>query len=216
MIEKILEEINKKYPLKEKDVGKFASAKVSPMKFTLKSYEAEGLGNVSVMTGKALFGLMVMDTIVVNPFNRDMALFSYDRIHAMGNDTLFLEVYDTRLNKDEGPVNSLKEVTKKYEDIPEEPVAPNWYDSIKWGCSIKKKGKKDITPRFDEFTLEYVSKYLELCGTASICDVETKKAEAKKYTDGLISNGGPSTDQFVKAYGKDYVEELYRDPFFGV
>jgi len=216
MTEKILEEINRKYPLKEKDIGKFASAKVSPMKFSLKSYEAEGLGNVSVMTGKALFGLMVMDTVVINPFNRDMALFSYDRIHAMGNDTLFLEVYDTRLNKNEEPVNLLKEITKKYEDIPEEPVAPNWYDSIKWKCSIKKKGKKDITPRFDDFTMEYVKTFLELTGAAPECDIEAKRAEAKKYTDGLISNGGPSTDQFVKAYGKEYVEELYRGPFFGV
>lgn len=214
MTEKMLDMVGKKFPLKEIDTGEFATAKVGPMKFQIKCYDAEGLGRVSVMSGRGMFGLMKMDTVIINPFERDMALFSYDRIHAMGNDTIFLELYDTRIDRKRLP-NDIERILEKYKDIPEQPVAPNWYDQIKFSVSLKKKGKKDVTPRFDKLTQEYLDAVLKLIEQAPECDAKEKKKAAAMYTEGLLTNGGPSTDQFVKAKGKEYTQKLFRSYLFG-
>lgn len=214
MTEKMLDMVGKKFPLKEIDTGEFATAKVGTMKFQIKCYDAEGLGRVSVMSGRGMFGLMKMDTVIINPFERDMALFSYDRIHAMGNDTIFLELYDTRMDRKRIP-NDIEQVVDKYKDIPEQPVAPNWYDQIKFSVSLKKKGKKDVTPRFDKLTQEYLDAVLKLIEQAPECDAKEKKKAAAMYTEGLLTNGGPSTDQFVKAKGKEYTQKLFRSYLFG-
>lgn len=214
MMKKMLDEIGKSYPLTVKENGNFAAAKVGPMKFTILSYEAKGLGKVSVMTGKAMGGLMKMNTLIVNPFDRDMPLFSYDRIHAMGNDTLLLELYDTRLDRS-AEYPELTKIVESYNDLPGVPAESRWYDSIRLSQSVKKKNKKKGTPRCDAFAMDYVAAYLKLAQAAPACDREAKKKAAAVYTEGLLSNGGPSTDQFVKAYGKEYTEKLFREVLFG-
>ena len=50
----------------EKSAGEFANIKAKGMKFQIKQYEAKGLGNVSVMEAKGFFGLMQMDTLIMN------------------------------------------------------------------------------------------------------------------------------------------------------
>ncbi len=214
MVEKMLNKIGKHFPLKEINVGEFATAKVSVMKFKVRSFDAVGLGRVSVLSGSALFGLMKMDTLIVNPFEKDMALFSYDRIYAMGNDTILLELYDTRINKDTS-LKELEQVVKKYKDIPEQPAQSKWYDYMRLPVSLKKKGNKKVTPRFNKLTEEYLNSVIKLIKNAPECDVDKKKKVASKYTEGLLSNGGPSTDQFVKAKGKAYTQKLFRDILFG-
>ena len=92
MTNTILSLIKRKYPLCELDVGEFARMKVNGMKFTVSAYHAEGLGHVSVMRATGFFGLMQMDTLIVNPNEIDLPLYSYDRIFAMGNDTLIVEL----------------------------------------------------------------------------------------------------------------------------
>lgn len=95
MTDVLLDLLNKKYPLTDLDVGEFSKMKVSGMKFCVSAYRAEGLGHVSVMKAKGFFGLMKMDTLIIVPDKKDLPLYSYDRILAMGNDTLIIELYDT-------------------------------------------------------------------------------------------------------------------------
>ena len=214
MTDKMLEAIGKAFPLTPKKDSGCVTCKVKGMKFAISSFEAKGLGCVSVMKGSAMLGLMKMDTVVINPFERDMALFSYDRIYAMGSDTVFLEMYDTRIDRTITP-DAAEKVAEAYADIPEQPVAPNWYDNIKLPGCIKKKGKKDITPRFDKLTAQYVDAYLTLCKEARACNRNEKMKAAQVYTEGLLSNGGPSTDQFLKAKGREFTEKLFRETLFG-
>ncbi len=214
MTDRMLEVIGKAFPLTPKKDGGCVVCKVKGMKFTIHSFEAQGLGCVSVMKGIAMLGLMKMDTVIINPFERDMALFSYDRIYAMGNDTVFLEMYDTRIDRAETP-DAVTKVAEAYADIPEQPVEPNWYDDIKLPGCIKKKGKKDITPRFDKLTAEYLDAYLTLCKKAGKCDRNEKMKAAQVYTEGLLSNGGPSTNQFIDAKGRAFTEKLFRETLFG-
>ena len=95
MTNKILDLIKAKYPLSPIDAGDMSTLKASGMKFFVEAYKAEGLGHVSVMRAKGFFGLMKMDTLIINPTEIDLPLYSYDRILAMGNDTLIVELYDT-------------------------------------------------------------------------------------------------------------------------
>ena len=95
MIENILSRIAERYPLKEIELHDLAHLKASGMKFTVRAFMAEGLGHVSVMSATGFLGLMKVDTLIINPIALDLPLYSYDRIFAMGNDTLIVELYDT-------------------------------------------------------------------------------------------------------------------------
>jgi len=214
MIDKIIEITSSAFQLKERETGEFKSAKVGPMTFTTRCFEVSGVGNMSVMTGKALFGLMKMDTVVINPFDCDMPLLSYDRIKAMGNDTLILEIYETRLDKSD-TFEGLKSLSDTVKDIPDFNPGQRWYDSIRLDASVGKKGKKKDSSVFDKLVSDFIGSYTELLKNAPTCDRQAKIKAASVYTEGLLSNGGASTDQFVKAKGKEYTEKFFREYLFG-
>jgi hypothetical protein len=203
--------IKERFPLKEKNVGAFASLKANGMKFTVSAYEAEGLGHVSVMTAKGFFGLMKMDTLIVNPKTLDLPLYSYDRILAMGNDTLIVELYDTMVEPLD--TEALKAVNEANKDLPERDPGTHWYDGIKLKESVSKKGKK-LTERFDAYTKDYTNAYLGL-PAKPVTDAAAKREKANAYVEGLLKNGGPSTDVFKKALGEQKTAELFRKVLFG-
>ena len=93
----MLERLGAAYALGE--AAQTRRMKVSGMTFDIAAYKVEGLGHVSVMIASGFFGLMKMDTLIITPTAVDMPLFSYDRVLAMGNDTLIFELYDTLLDK---------------------------------------------------------------------------------------------------------------------
>lgn len=212
MTNKILELIKEKYPLVPIDAGEMSSLKASGMKFSVEAYKAEGLGHVSVMRAKGFFGLMKMDTLIINPTALDLPLYSYDRILAMGNDTLIVELYDTVVeNCREEAMLAVKE---KYASLPERDPGEHWYDRIKLSSSISKKGKK-LTESFDAMTLEHFVAYLASSDTL-VRDVESKKEMAAVYVNGLLEKGGPSTDVFKKQLGIEKTTKLFRDILFGI
>ena len=90
MTAKILSRLQQKYSLTAIEAGEFAKLKANGMTFAVRAFHAEGLGHVSVMRAKGFFGLMKMDTLIINPTEIDLPLYSYDRIFAMGNDTLIV------------------------------------------------------------------------------------------------------------------------------
>lgn len=208
MIDKLLSLIGERYPLTDAD--SISGLKASGMKFDIKSYKAEGFGHVSVMTAKGFFGLMKMDTLIVNPCELDLPLYSYDRIFAIGNDVLIVELYDTLTNPD---AFVMPDVKKGYTDLVERDPGEHWYDSIKLPVSISKKGKKLNTPRMNELATEHFMAYLG--AVAPTDNVEVKRDKASFYVEGLISKGGPSTDAFKKAIGEEKTAELFRKVLFG-
>ncbi len=214
MIEKILREISARYSLKEKDVGEFISFKASGMKFSCSAYEAEGLGHVSVMAAKGFFGLMKMDTLVICPEDQDLPLLSYDRIYAMGNDTLIMELYDTNLQP-LGDISKVDEVNAKFAYLPERIVKGGakeyWYDDIRLPQSIAKMGKKK--DGFDRFVLEYVRAYLQTDGAPCVKAEKTKKTSY--YAEGLLTHGGAATDVLKKELGEEKTARLLRSVLFG-
>ncbi len=212
-MDKMLEALQAKFTLNELDVGEFTKIKVKGMNFTIKRYHAKGIGNVSVMKAAGFFGLMKMDTLIINPTERDMPLFSYDRVLAMGNDTLILELYDTLLG--ETDLRQIKAVNKAYASLSNHDLGQHWYDNIKLSESASKKGKKKDTASFDEMARDYFKAYVELAGKAEECDSDAKKEKASVYVEGLLKNGGPSTDIFKQYYGEEKTAYLFRKILFG-
>ena len=212
MTNKLLNIIKGRYPLKEIDPGEFAKMKVGGMNFEIKAYKAEGLGHVSVMRAKGFLGLMKMDTLIINPTELDLPLYSYDRIFAMGNDTLIVELYDTLLG--EYSDESLAKARDNFSDLAERDPGEHWYDEIKLPSSISKKGKKNHTPRLDELTIKHFEAYL-VSNSAQVADKASKQDKASVYVNGLIEKGGPSTDVFKKHIGEAKTKELFENILFG-
>lgn len=212
MTNKILDLIKAKYPLSPIDAGDIATLKASGMKFSVEAYKAEGLGHVSMMRAKGFFGLMKMDTLIINPTEIDLPLYSYDRILAMGNDTLIVELYDTLVG--DYSEDGMLSVKDRFASLPERDPGEHWYDSIKLPSSISKKGKK-ISSELDKMTLEHFKAYLA-SSSAPVEDKESKKDMAAVYVNGLLEKGGPSTDVFKKELGIEKTTKLFREILFGI
>lgn len=213
MTDRLLEMIGERYPLCELDVGEFSTLKANGMTFSVKAYHADGLGHVSVMRAKGFFGLMKMDTLMVVPTAKDLPLYSYDRIHAMGNDTLIVELYDTLTAPLD--LSRLDQIKSKFAHLPERDPGEHWYDSIKLAQSISKKGKKTQTAALHLLTAEHFQEYLNAPAT-DVSDQGQKKALSARYVNGLLSFGGPSTDVFKKSMGEEKTSKLFCQVLFGV
>ena len=213
MIQKLLRTITESFHLSAAEVGEFRKMKINGMMFHIWVFEAEGLGHVSAMSATGFCGLMKMDTLIINPTEVDMPLFSYDRVLAMGNDTLIFELYDTFLGQTD--MSALDGVKTSAAYLPDHDLGEHWYDSIKLPQSLSKKGKKGQSQSFDTTATHYLVQYLATAKTAALCDPEKKWEKASVYVEGLLKNGGPSTDVFKKGIGEEKTAELFRKVLFG-
>ena len=209
----MLLQIGKHFPLHISDPEQVERKKVSGMTFDIRAFRVKGLGWVSEMTATGFFGLMKMDTLIINPLDVDMPLFSYDRVLAMGNDTLIFELYDTLLG--EANLEAVKRVKETYKALPDHDLGEHWYDSIKLAVSLAKKGKKAHTPAFDKCAMDYLEAFLTAAKAAAPCGIVAKQAKASVYVEGLLSHGGPSTDVFKKGIGEEATAALFRNTLFG-
>ncbi len=213
MIQEMLRAITGRFHLNAADVMEFRKMKVSGMNFQIWAFEAEGLGHVSAMTASGFLGLMKMDTLIITPTEKDVPLFSYDRVNAMGNDTLIFELYDTLLG--ETDLSALDAVKEKYRHLPAHDLGKHWYDSIKLPQSLSNKGKKTHSAAFNACTMEYLEAYLNATEAAPACEAAPKLEKASVYVEGLLTNGGPSTDVFKKGIGDEKTGKLFRNVLFG-
>lgn len=214
MVNSLVTLIGQKHPLTELDCGEFAKMRVNGMNFSVRAYKAAGLGHVSVMRASGFLGLMKMDTLIINPTELDLPLYSYDYISAMGNETLIVELYDTLLGEyDESRMLEVK-ARKKYSALPERDPGEHWYDSIKLASSISKKGKKKHLPLIFSLTDQHFEAYIKSSGSP-VTDAAAKQKKASVYVDGLLTKGGPSTDVFKKSIGDILTRQLFEQVLFG-
>jgi len=213
MMQKMLRTIADFFQLSGTDVGEYRTMKVNGMNFSIWAFRAEGLGHVSAMTAKGFFGLMKMDTLIITPTRKDMPLFSYDRVNAMGNDTLIFELYDTLLCQ--ADLSALDRVKENYTNLPDHDLGEHWYDSIKLPQSLSVKGKKPHRIAFDQTAKDYLAAFLHSATQAAPCNPAPKMEKASVYVNGLLTHGGPSTDVFKKALGDEKTAALFRQILFG-
>ena len=212
MTEHLLSCLQQKYSLTAIDAGEFDRLKANGMTFTVRAYHAEGLGHVSVMQAAGFFGLMKMDTLIINPTEIDLPLYSYDRIFAMGNDTLIVELYDTLLGAYDA--SALAAAKAEHTDLAERDPGVHWYDSIKLPVSFSKKGKNAHTAACNSCAMQYLEAFLTTSQNADPCEAEPKRKKASVYVEGLLTHGGPSTNVFKKSIGEEKTAELFRKTLF--
>ena len=208
----LVEKINAAHPMTKLDVGEYAEIKAPMMKFEISAYKAEGLGHVSVMSMSGMLGLMKMDTIIINPKDRDLPLLSYDRVYAAGNDTFIVELYDTMANPTE--MSALGKVKSDSSALPTNDLGEHWYDNIKLPESLSFKGKKNHEAEFDRVALSALEAYLAAEDNKDF-DVGVKAEKSDLYVEGLLKNGGPSTSVFLKLFGEEKTADLFRTVLFG-
>ena len=212
MIQKMLRAITEQFHLEGMNLGEYRKMKVNGMNFQIWAFHAKGLGHVSAMVASGFFGLMKMDTLIINPTEVDLPLFSYDRVHAMGNDTLIYELYDTLVG--EADLSGLEAVKGKASDLPDHDLGSHWYDDIKLPVSLSKKGKKAHTAAFNSCAMQYLEAFLATSQNAAPCEAEPKREKASVYVEGLLTHGGPSTNVFKKSIGEEKTAELFRKTLF--
>lgn len=211
MIQKFNELVREKFNVNERSIGEYASVKAKGMKFQIHSYEIEGLGAYSTLSMNAMLGLMKMETIVFTPLYVDAPLFSYDRIFAMKNDTLIVELYNTLVGEyDLSPLAEIKKASDSYTD---HDLGEHWYDYLKMSPRISKREKVGKN-NFDEYTISFINGYLDSLNTAAESNPAVKRMKTSEYVDGLFANGGPSTDQFIKIMGRDIAYDLFTKYIF--
>ena len=212
MTNKLLSIIGEQFSLTPLAVGEFAKIKASGLTFSVEAYTAAGLGHVSVMKASGFFGLMKMDTLMIVPQEKDLPLYSYDRIFAMGNDTLIVELYDTLTEPLD--LSSLDSVKAGFTHLPERNPGEHWYDGIKLPQSLSKKGKKAQTTDLDALTEAHFKAFLHAPANA-VSDNAKKQELSAGYVNGLLTNGGPSTDVFKKELGAEKTADLFHRVLFG-
>lgn len=213
MIDQLLKIIDKAYPLTELEAGEFKKLKVSGMNFAITPYDAKGLGRVCIMDVTGMMGLMKMQTLIVNPFSVDAPLLSYDRMLVMGKDNLYLEPFNTLLG-DGFDESEMVRVMNQFAALPDKDPGEHWYDYMRLKASICKSGKK-IGDGLNSLAAQYYAAYIAAVQKAPACDEALKRKKAAVYSDGLIENGGPATDPFLKQFGKEKTREFFRKVLFG-
>ena len=208
----LIDIVKKHYNLTEKDIGDLSSYSVMGMKFNIRSYYAEGLGNVSFTQASGMMGAMKMTSLVINPFEIDSPLCSIDYVKAMGNHKAYCELYNTMLEADYDTIE-LKKIVEKYDDLADEPSKEQWYDDL-IVYTIRKSGKDE--KRANELMEEALETYLESLGSAKKCDKQLKIQKAKTYSDGLLEHGGPATDPVKKKLGLEKTTRMFNQAMFGV
>ena len=187
MIRQMIRTITEKHHLNAITLGEFARMKVKGMDYTLWAFHADGLGHVSAMSSKGFLGMTQRDTLIITPTEKDMPLFSYNRVHSMRNDTLICELYDTLLESN--GLESIERVTAVFRTLPEHDLGSNWYDSLKLPQSLAKQAKKGDGDSLDRCAMDYLNAFLEEAEKAPYCDPAAKKEKACVYVEGLLANG---------------------------
>ena len=196
--------------LAPKDVTPWQTFSGKGMKFHLQSFDWDGCACVSYLTMQAFYGLMKMETLICTPYTKDLPIFSYDLINAIGKRTLLIEVYDTQLEPvDLSPMLSVKE---SYRDLKDKSVKPNWYDSLRLPPSTCKVGSSS---RLSALTTEMTTAYIDLFAAACTVDPAAKISRNSTYVEGLIGNGGPAINTVRGILGNEPAEALFRRFLFG-
>ena len=216
-----LKVLSSSYALTQLDAGEFSDMRMYGfMKFHVDQYDAEKLGNISVMTTD--MGFMQMASVVITPYEKNMPMCSLDFMYIMGNRKSYAEFYDLTGNKDSDEykdvLTSLSNMTKRYKNIEELETEKRWYDDFSTVTMHKKLSYKNDQLNKDMF-LDVLKTYASCSSTIEKSSDEDAKMQfeaTQAYCDSLIEKGGVSTDTFKKVLGEEKTREFFNKVFFGM
>ena len=209
MIEKLLDAIKARFALTENE-GATRQFQAMGMTFEARGYAARGLGHVGVMIAR---GPMQMETLVINPFELDAPILSCDRIHAMGQETVIAEMYDSLLGDSFCADNIVQALGESATILEKKQEA--WYAPLIVQPWLNLKSTAEGAARCDDIVTDYVEAYLAAAQAAEPCDPDQKRRKAAAYSKGLLEHGGPATDPVKAATGEEFTSALFRETLFG-
>lgn len=188
------------------------------MTFDVDHYRIEDIGNLSVM--KLNMGVMQMATFVLTPDEKDIPVLSADYMFMLPIRKTYLEIYDLVINNDDTYKSYLEqfdEIKSRYAAIQDTDHSEVWYSSL-----ITVGTYKQGNSRNDDATAEMLAENVRLMlrmadeyPALSEEEVESKRQIVVDYSDGLIENGGISTDMFKKSLGAETSKDFFDKVFFG-
>ena len=212
MIQSMLRAITSRYHLNAITLGEFTHIKVNGAGYQLWAFHADGLGHVSAIVGSGIMGLTKTEALVIVPTEKDMPLFSYDRILTMGSDTMRCDLFDTLLENCD--LSRVEAVCHQNRDLPGLEEA-HWFDPLKLPTSFTKRSKRASGDVLDSCAMAYLEAFLETAELAPYCEPNPKKDKTDLYVEGVLTNGHPSIDLFRKHLGPEKNDILLRSILFG-
>ncbi len=203
-----------------RDPGGYRHIKLNAlMQFDVEQYQIDDLGNLSVMTVD--MGVMQMASFVLTPFEKNAPLLSVDYIYALTNRKAIVEFYDLVPDPSEESyaaiVAEMKTFADEYSALADDPADEAWYDKYITVKLHKKAGSADDAT-LKAMLADAVSVVMDGADTLDPLDADghrMKVALTKAYSDGLITQGGVSTDVFKSALGEDTTRNFFDTVFFG-
>ena len=204
----------------ELDAGEYSEIKLyGVMKFDVKQYEVEELGNLSVM--KVNMGFMQMVSYIITPYEKDMPMLSMDFMYILSSRKAYAEFYDLTADR-EAPeyvavLDNIREFEGRYADLEDITTEPAWYDDL-LTVVLHKAGKKKNDDKIREMFTDAIETYME---QADGLDKLSDEDEAEKvyitqvYCDTLVERGGVSTDVFKKELGEKKTKGFFDNVLFG-
>lgn len=208
------------YTLTEVDPGEYKTIRVfGIMKFNTRQYEAEGLGNVSVMTVN--MGVMQMSTLVITPYDKNMPMMSTDFMYMFTVRKALVEFYDLVEDKTDpaytAVLDALRATADSFSDLDDTTVSEGWYDSLKTVFAYK-AGSASDDDRINALLKDMITVYTAESAKLPALDADAaaaKLAVTQNYSDNMVEKGGVSTSVFKKALGDDTTRAFFETVFFG-
>lgn len=219
-VDAVLTALKENFTVTPVDVGNYKKMKIyGIMKFDVEQYHIKGIGNLSIMRMNAL-GLMQMATVVITPQDKNLPLLSADYMYILSNRKAYLEFYDVVEEKDDAYNTLLDALTKgleKYKHLENIEASEAWYAHL-LTVTAYKGGKPDADEDLKNMLLDSLNTYMAHAKQLPLLsnDEKAKKKEITvAYTDGLIEQGGISTDVFKKQLGPEETKKFFDNIFFG-
>lgn len=181
-------------------------------------FDIEGVGNLLAMTVKEADANQ-LSSFVITPYAKDLPLLSTDYVYSGEKRFFLIELYDLAVNRDEaylGGIEPFASLASNWNDMPDFPVQPCWYDDIRPVCIAKAPSREQDGLALKRF-LEALQLFIDMeQGAQELSgeDLARKWQLNKGYADRLIDEGGVSTDLFTEALGAENTRRFFDEVFF--
>lgn len=210
--------IRKNYELKEIIIGEFQHLNIKGMNYKIKQYEIKGVGNLLVMESKDS-KVFQMDTFVITPYYKNLPLFSSDYIYNNDKRTFLNEIYSLTDNEDDlynKYIRKFADMKNKCSHLTDMKVKSCWYDDIRPVCIAKNTDYKNDDEIISIF-IKNLEIFINMEKESPLLNEDQYKIKWQKtqdYTDGLVDDGGVSTDVFKVALGAQKTKDFFNKVFF--
>lgn len=181
-------------------------------------FDIADIGNLLAMTVKDAPENQ-LSSFVITPYEKDLPLFSTDYVYSGKRRFFLIELYDLAINRGDAYVHGIDAIADlgtTWDDMPDFPTRPCWYDGIRPVCIAKAPGIEQDDLAVQRF-LEALGCYIDMaCALPALSGEELsgKWCLNKGYANRLIDEGGVSTDLFTQAIGAENTRRFFDEVFF--